>query len=192
MSTTQSGATQSAAIGSDVIQFHVSIPLSLIGPLASALTAAAAALPPDPRIDSIVATMKELITMSQTTQGAVDHVATAVASMKTEVQTDVAGVATLVTDLKQQIADLKAAGSGATPAQIASLEASAADVETTVKALHDGLNPAPVVVPPVVIPPVVTPPAPVVFNGSDTPPNSVGGRNTSHLPGFDPTMPETA
>lgn len=32
----------------------------------------------------------------------------------------------------------------------------------------------------------------VVFNAADTTPNSPGGRNSSHLSGFDPSVPETA
>jgi hypothetical protein len=160
---------------------YVPDPDQWVGALVDALSAAAARSHADPRIAEILATMKRLISMSQTTQGAVDHVAAAIASMKAEVQTDVGIVVAKLADLAQQIADLKAAGSGATSAQIASLEASATDAETTVKALHDGLNPTP-----------VTPPAPPVFDSTDPTPNSPGGRNSDQLPGFDPAMPVTA
>lgn len=144
------------------------------------LTAADARPANDQQLHHIFTLLQELKSMSQTTQGAVDHVAAAVASMKSEVQADVAAVAAQVADLKQQIADLKAAGSGATPDQITSLEASASDLDATVKTLHDGLNPAP--------------PASggVVFDSNDQTPNSPGGRNSSQLPGFDSSMPETA
>lgn len=89
----------------------------------------------------ILRKLERLIEMSGNTQSAVDRVAADVASLKAEVQTDVAAVATQVSDLKKQIADLQAAGSGATAEQIASLDASAAGIEETIKALHDGLNP---------------------------------------------------
>ncbi len=148
------------------------------GAIVGALHAAVAHPNDDPRIDVIVATVQRIETAMSATQTAVDHVGAAVASMKSEVQADVAGVATQVADLKQQIADLKAAGGGATIEQIASLESSATDLETTVKALRDGLNPAPVV--------VHTP-----LDTTDSTPNSPGGRNNFFLADFDPSQPET-
>lgn len=81
--------------------------------------------------------------MDDVTQVAVDHVAAAVASMKTELSADVAAVSTKVSALQQEIADLKAAGSGATAVQVASLEASASEIDADVKVMHDALNPDP-------------------------------------------------
>lgn len=96
---------------------------------------------PSARLLRIEIALTRILAMSETTQQAVDHVATAVASLKAEVSAGVAAVSAKVTALQAQIAALQAAGSGATADQITSLEASATEIDTDVKALHDGLNP---------------------------------------------------
>lgn len=93
------------------------------------------------RLDHIETSLERLILMSDATQSAVDHVAAAVASLKTELGADVAAVSAKVSALQQEIADLKAAGSGATADQVASLEASASEIDADVKTMHDALNP---------------------------------------------------
>ncbi len=96
----------------------------------------------DARLAEIATDIKRLITMSETEQQAVDHVAAAVASLKAETASGLSAILAKVTDLNQQIADLKAAG-GSDPAKVASLEASATEIEADVAALHAGLDPTP-------------------------------------------------
>lgn len=86
---------------------------------------------------------QRIIAMSEVTQAAVDHVAAATASLKSEISTDLGAVASKLAALQQEIADLRAAGSGATAEQVASLEASATEIEGDVKTMHDALNPDP-------------------------------------------------
>jgi hypothetical protein len=167
---------------------YVPDPDQWVGAIVGALSSGA----PDRRLDEILEQLKRLIIMSGNTQAAVDHVHTAVASLKAEFLTDLGVVVAKFADLSKQIADLKAAGGGASDAQVADLEASATDVEATVKAMHDGLNPGPVVNPdPVPTPEPVPTPDPVVFDSSDPTPNAPGGRNSDQLPGFDPSKPVT-
>lgn len=113
------------------IHVHVHLPLELANGLAAV----------GHLLEKIIRKQKEHMAMSSTTQTTVDRIAADVVALKAEVQADVAGVATQVAALKQQIADLQAGGSGATADQLASLNASAADIEATVQTLHDGLNP---------------------------------------------------
>jgi gas vesicle protein len=154
------------------------------------LNAAAARPDSDTQFHGILSQLQGLTTMSQTTQDVVQRIASAVASIKSEVQADVAAVASQISDLKKQVADAQAAGNN-DPAMMASLESSANDLEATVKALHDGLNP-----------PAdsgsgatgTDPNAPsaVTFDSNDQTPNSAGGRNSSRLLDFDASKPETA
>lgn len=95
------------------------------------------------RVEMVLLKLKELKQMSEATQTAVDHVNAAVASLKSEVQEDVAAVSAKLSDLTAQIAALTAAGSGATAEQIAALETDATDIAAQVTTLHDALNPTP-------------------------------------------------
>jgi septal ring factor EnvC (AmiA/AmiB activator) len=95
------------------------------------------------QLETISLELQEIKKMSDATQTAVDHVNAAVASLKSEVQADVAAVSAKMADLAAQIAALQAAGTGATPEQIAALETDATDIAAQVTTLHDALNPTP-------------------------------------------------
>lgn len=141
--------------------------VALVGALTEALTGA------QRRNDSeILATLKELKAMSNSHTAALTDAVTKLSADMSQLKSDLtAGIA----DLKAQVA------AGQTPdftaidaavEAINTLDQSATDMSAAVKA--------------------AAAPGPVVFNSADPTPNSAGARNSSQLPNFDPTKPETA
>lgn len=153
----------------------ISVPACTAEMLVHALTAAAARPQNDPRIDTIVATMKDILTMSTTISQQQD-------ASTSKLVTDLDAIKTGIAGLQAQIA----AGQGAVGTTITQAQEDAlAAAVVTADALAAAFTTAPT-------PPAPTPPVTVVFNSADPTPNSAGGRNSSHLTGFDATLPETA
>lgn len=151
---------------------YVPDPQVWVGMLAAALNAAGAG-GPDPRLDEILATVRRLETMSNTMSGQLDDDAARDEAAMTKLSTDLAAIAA---ELK---ANVPPVGTQVTQAQVDRHTAIATSLEAAAAAADALVAPAPVT------------PAPVVFNGNQDPANSVGGRNTRALPGFDETQPET-
>jgi hypothetical protein len=147
------------------IHITVSFPDEWGDALVGALKAAACR--DDPEVLSLV---KRLITMSQTNQQIVDAANAATSASLADISTT---VGTIATELQ---AVIPAPGAVPSPESLATMTANVAKLQG-LQASLDAL--------------AAPPPPPPLFNGSDTPPNAPGGRNTSHLPGFDPTQPET-
>jgi hypothetical protein len=148
----------------------------------------------DPRIDDIVATMKRLIIMSQTVQQTVDANNATTASALDAIQTDVTEIAAELaaaippvgTTVSQESVDAMTANVKRLTTLKTSLDALATPVTsgTSSSTSSGGTDTSGGT--------VTSGGTAVTFNDSDLTPNAPGGRNTSHLPGFDASQPETA
>jgi hypothetical protein len=172
---------------------HVSASPLWVGAVMDALATAAARRHIDPRIDLIVATMERLLHMSETQASSNAALTASVATLSADMTQFSADLTAGLADLKAQIA------AGSTP-DFSAVDAATAAINTIdagLKTASDALKAAtaaPITNPGTTAPtdPGTTTPAPVVFDPSDVTPNSAGGRNSSHMPGFDATQPETA
>lgn len=147
----------------------------LLGALTDILNAARKHADEHPPLEAeIFATMKRIETMSNSHYAALN---TAISKVSDEVVGLGSRFDTAVANIKAQIA------AGQTP-DFTEVDAAAAaigkvgDAVAAISAKVEAADPGSTVA--------------VVFNAADTTPNSAGGRNSSHLSGFDPSVPETA
>jgi hypothetical protein len=161
----------------DLAQFHVSIPVSWIEALVSALTAAAARPAHDPRIDEILSTVKEIKTMSGQFSTDLATQTANLADLSDAMTTGFAANDAAIQALKDKIA----AGGAVSAADLATFETNNAAIKTAADGIRAHLNVAP--------PP--PPPAHIPEDTANATANAPGGRNNFFLPGFDPTQPET-
>lgn len=126
----------------------------------------------DPRIADILATVKRIETMGQTISQQQD-------ANTAKLVADLVVIKVGIADLKAQLASVPppVAGQVVTQAQEDAFAAAVTTADTMAVAFAPTEPP-------------VEPPA-VVFDPTDPTPNAPGGRNSSQLPDFDASMPET-
>lgn len=154
---------------------------------------------PDRRTDIVLGLLRNLIEKVDNMADVQDTVAAEVATLKASMVDLHTGVSGIQARLEAALAG--AGGSSTDPTVLADLHGINDDLKTVVAALAPPAPPAPdpsagatgatgATDPATAPQPVVS--APVVFDPSNTAPNAPGGRNSSQLPNFDPSVAETA
>lgn len=153
---------------------------------------------PDRRTDIAIGLLNRILEKVDNMSQTQDTIAAEVAALKS----NMGDLHTAVSGIQARLeAAIAAAGGSTDPSVLSDLAGVNADLKSVVGSLSSSAAaPAPASTGPATDPasapqPVVAEPAPataVVFDASNTAPNAPGGRNSSQLPNFDSSVPETA